>query len=133
MTLKIAIVGGPKTGKTTLADKMGKQTGVRVLHTDSVMALGWSEASERVAGWFDLSGPLLVEGVAVARGLRKWLASHPDGKPCDRVLWLSVAHEELKPGQAAMAKGVETVLREITPELKKRGVEVRQLRPTKES
>ena len=130
--MRIVIVGGPHTGKTTLANKMGAETGVRVLHSDSVMGLGWSEASAKVAEWFDFTGPWLVEGAACARALRKWMASHP-GKPCDRVLWLTVTHTDVSPGQAAMAKGVETVLREITPELKKRGVEVRSLRPKKEN
>jgi hypothetical protein len=117
---RLVIAGGPKAGKSTLAKKLG---GV-VRSTDSVRELGWSEASAEVAAWFDDEGDWTIEGVAAPRALRKWLSSHPKGRPCDRVLYISGAHEALSPGQAAMSAGVRTVWEEILPELKRRGVEV---------
>lgn len=146
---RICIAGGPRTGKTTLAGKIaadivtmecdscgwpaaehGCATPIlgRVIapvrHTDDLIHLGWSEASAAAALWFDEPGPWIVEGVAVPRALRKWLASHPAGKPCDVVYWLEDPHEELTPGQAAMTKGCATVWEEVADELHARGVEI---------
>ena len=69
------------------------------------------------------SADLIVEGVAVARALRKALGQTA-GRPCDRLLVLERPRLELSPGQRAMAKGVDTVLAEILPELRARGVAV---------
>ena len=116
---RIVIAGGPRTGKTTLSKLVGAST---VRHTDD---LGWSEASAEVSTWFDVDGSWIVEGVAVPRALRKWLAANPDGKPCDVAYWLEEPHERLTPGQASMAKGCAKVWGEILPELEARGVDVR--------
>lgn len=117
--MRLCITGAPKTGKTTLANV----SGLPVRHTDDAMDLGWSEASAEAAGWLDAPGPWVVEGVAVARALRKWLGQHPEGKPCDKVLWLSTARQPLTPGQEAMGKGAMRVLGDILPQLHARGVE----------
>ena len=157
---RTVIAGGPKTGKSTLADALdirpdpngcelcgSPERGGRystleegpgdplecplcdsipyVRHTDHLIHLGWSEASAAAALWFDTPGPWVVEGVAAPRALRKWLAAHPEGKPCDVLIVLTEPHEPLTPGQAAMAKGCETVLREVRGELERRGVEIR--------
>lgn len=115
--MRIAITGGPRTGKTALA-------GPNARSTDEAMGLGWSEASEHCASWFDDGGPSVVEGVAVPRALRKWLATNT-GRPCDEVVVLTEPRVARSNGQITMAKGVETVMREIEPELKRRGVKVR--------
>jgi hypothetical protein len=133
--LRICIAGGPRTGKTTLAGRLFERhdwlhdvpdcDGCGALHhTDDLAHLGWSEASAAAALWFDAPGPWIVEGVAVPRALRKWLAAHPEGKPCDVVHWLEEPHEPLSRGQAAMAKGCATVWTEIVDELIGRGVRV---------
>lgn len=132
--MRLCIIGGPKTGKTTLAAELAASRGplavgtaegaFRVRSSDEAMHLGWSEASAEVALWLDNAGPWIVEGVAVPRALRKWLAAHAEGKPCDIVLVLTTAHIELSKGQAAMGKGVATVWAEVLPELRRRGVEV---------
>jgi len=120
VTRRIVIAGVPKAGKTTHA----KTFTCTVLHTDDLIEFGWSEASEEVARkWLTQPGPWVVEGVASVRALRKFMASSI-AKPCDAVLYLSAPHVELSPGQAAMAKGVDKVWREIVPRLKARGVEV---------
>lgn len=132
---RICAAGGPKTGKTWLAEKLFEHRdwphdvpdcdGCGVLrHTDDLIHLGWSEASAAAALWFDEPGPWIIEGVAVPRALRKWLAAHPEGKPCDVVYWLEDPHEELTRAQAAMAKGCATVWCEIEDELRARGVEI---------
>jgi hypothetical protein len=120
--MRIAITGGPRTGKTTLAKTAAGTITVR--STDDVKGLGWSEASASAATWFDAQGSICIEGVAVPRALRKWLAAHPTGKPVDEIYVLTVPLAPQTPGQAAMGKGVMTVLAEITPELRRRGVKI---------
>ena len=108
---RVAIIGWPKTGKSTLAEKMG---GGR--STDDVMHMGWSEASAEVATWFDKPSPWIIEGVAVARALRKWRERHPSKPPpIDRLIRLRRPHVELNAGQIAMGKGIDKVLEEIMP------------------
>lgn len=129
---RICITGGPRTGKTTLAGEIVCERGLvdptligaRVRHTDDLMHLNWSEASHRVARqWLNEPGSWIVEGVAVSRALRKWREQNPDQPPpVDRVIYLRTPHEELTPGQRSMAKGVETVHREIEPWLEAHNV-----------
>lgn len=126
---RIVILGGPKTGKTTLASQMYLHDGrsyherPKVRHTDDLIHLGWSEASAAAALWIDEPGPWIIEGVAMARALRKWREAHPGERPpVDRVIRLTEPHVALTPGQATMAKGEETVWQEIAGWLLGEGV-----------
>lgn len=129
--MRLAIAGGPRSGKTTLAGRvheggLAAETplaliGAPVHHTDDLIDLGWSEASEKATEWFGPGESHIVEGVAVPRGLRKWLKANDRGKPVDMVIWIDGAHEELSDGQERMAKGCLTVFEEIVPELLRRG------------
>ena len=120
----LAIAGGPRTGKTTTALELALRSGTALLSTDSLAHLGWSEASQATAARILTAGAdLIVEGVAVARALRKALGQTA-GRPCDRLLVLERPWLELSPGQRAIAKGVDTVLAEILPELRARGVAI---------
>lgn len=116
--MRRAIAGVPRAGKTTLGRELSKD----VRSTDDTVGLGWSAASDRVAGWLNEPGDLVLEGMAVPRALRKWLERNPVGRPVDQVIWLATARETLSEGQEAMGKGAETVLKEIEPELRRRGV-----------
>ena len=123
--MRIAIAGYPRSGKTTLAQEMAEKDGVKVVrHTDDVMEMGWSESSEHASTWFDAEGPWIIEGVAVPRALRKWLARNPEGKPCEMVAFQRFAHEELTQGQKTMAKGCDTVFMGILEDLTRRGTVV---------
>lgn len=124
--MRILITGGPRTGKTTMAGKLGAELDIPVRHTDDLVGqLSWSEASEEIAKvWLADPRPVIIEGVALPRALRKWLAAHPEGKPADKIIYLSVPHVRLTDGQVAMTKGVATVWREVVPELLRRGVEI---------
>lgn len=115
--MRLCIAGGPKTGKTTLAATLG----IPVKHTDDALDLGWSEASAEVASWMSMPGPWVIEGVAVPRAIRKFLAANP-GKPCDKVIWLDMPRVDTTPAQDTMAKGALTVMAQILPELHARGV-----------
>lgn len=130
--VRICITGGPKTGKTTLANKLSLAGAAGlgaerdpVHHTDDTIPLGWSNDSAEVAKWFDEPGPWIIEGVAVSRALRKWRERHPgEPPPVDRVIRLTVPRVALSKGQAAMAKGEETVWQEIVDWLGDQGVKI---------
>lgn len=117
--MRVVIVGPPKSGKTTLSNQFD---GV-VLHTDDTIGMhDWSEGSEEVMRW--MQGDYdVIEGVAAARALRKFLNTFPDESPCDKVILMTNPRQQLSRGQATMAKAVETVMLEIIPELVRRGVE----------
>jgi broad-specificity NMP kinase len=122
--VRIVICGGPKTGKTTLSQTLKPQ----VFHADDYIHLGWSEASQAIADLFDqyAASAWVIEGVACVRALRKWLDSHPTGKPCDRVILLMEVKsmDGYTSRHSSMSAGVHTVFQEIEPELLARGVEV---------
>ncbi len=107
---RIAITGAPQCGKTTLAKTI---TDRPVLHSDDFKHLAWSDASQVMADKANaIEGPLIVEGVAVPRALRK-------GMKIDAVILLTqpkLAPEKRDPvrwkHQVAMGKGVMKVLRE---------------------
>lgn len=121
---RICIAGSPRTGKTFLATRMGELLRLKPLHTDDLIGhLEWSDASLEVSRWMGLPAPWVIEGVAVPRALRKRLAASPD-RPCDVLVLLSNPWEQLTSGQIAMGKGIRTVLEQIRPELRARGVEI---------
>jgi adenylate kinase family enzyme len=120
---RLAIAGLPRAGKSTLAAKLGVERGIGPRSTDDLIGLGWSQASETAAEWFDARGPLIVEGMGVPRALRKWLASR-NGCPVDELMWLGRPHEHLTPRQLGMGKGALSVLNGILDELRSRGVHV---------
>jgi hypothetical protein len=115
--LRIVIAGGPRTGKTTLAASLG----LPVFHTDDLIPLGWVAAGAAAADWIDQPGPWVIEGVTVARALRRWLKRH-DGAPCDLIAFLARPAIPRTRGQEAMAKGCAKIFSEIAPLLAARGV-----------
>ncbi len=129
MTHRIVIAGVPRAGKTTLALATSSLNAAPVRHTDDLLTThGWSDASATVAEWFDRAGPWVIEGVASARALRKWLLGHDGGRlPVDVVLHMSQPRAPLTDGQARMAKGCLTVWEQVRPVIVARGVCVIEL------
>lgn len=128
MNQRIVIVGGPRTGKSTLARGLRSEglptfcgdpaslakeiePGVTYLPERFAAKSEWSNGSAYVAeNWLAAPGPWCCEGVVMARALRKF-----SGPPPDRIIVIA-NHCPLTPvesGQAAMHKGVMTVWREI--------------------
>lgn len=121
MSNRVLIVGGPKTGKTTLADQLSKSNGYPVTHTDDFIEKGWSEASAHVAELLQKPGPWIIEGVAGTRALRKML--NQAAKPPDiHVIRLTEPHTARSTGQVTMAKGEQTVWAGIEDKLKELGL-----------
>lgn len=119
--MRILIAGVPRAGKTTLANSLQLEHGIAPLHTDSLIGLGWPEASAAAALWIAKPGPWIIEGVSVGRALRKWLAAN-SGKPADAIYWMPFHCVPLTRGQSSMASGCITVWSEMLPELSARGV-----------
>ncbi len=115
---RVVVVGGPGTGKTTLAQGLSQALGVPVRSTDST--IGWSESSLRAARW--MAGDGVVEGVAAVRALRKSLDA--GGPLPDVVVHLREPQDRRTPGQERMARGHDTIWAEVAPRLRRRGVQV---------
>jgi hypothetical protein len=124
--VKILVGGGTRVGKTTLSDALAAKYNCPLVHTDELIGLlDWSAASAQVAKWFDAPGPFVIEGVSIARALRKWMAAH-DGKPVDEVHISHTAKVLPTRGQARMTAGCLTVWCEIVDEVKRRGVVIHE-------
>lgn len=127
MSHRIAIAGGPRTGKTTLAAFLAPLHGITARSTDELVGeVPYADAAKQVAGWLDSLSPYVIEGVTVVRALRAWLRAHEKGAPCDVVYWSDTPKTEQTPGQATMAKGCATVWAQIEAELRARGVVVQR-------
>jgi hypothetical protein len=122
---RILIAGWPRAGKSFLAAKLGADLGIPVRHTDDLIAThDWSAASLEASAWMEEPGPWCLEGVAIPRAIRKYLARNSEGTPADVLYWSSTPREPLTTGQAAMGKGCTKVWDEIRDELVRRGMRV---------
>src|SRR6478736_3746392 len=85
---RLVIAGGPRAGKTTLAESLERPL-LPVHGSDELMAREWSESSLIASTWFDALGPWICEGLVLPRALRKWLArTGGDQKPADLIVYL---------------------------------------------
>ncbi len=105
---RIALAGGPRTGKTTLSLLVDRK--VRV-HTDDFRQYNWDQVPERVIAVCHSHPAFIVEGVQVGRCLRK-------GLQVDLVIWFEEPHEALSKGQMAMRKGCETIFHDWASNVK---------------
>ena len=122
---RIAVIGGPRTGKTTAAGALATHAGLSLYSSDDLIRLGWSEAStavaEQIASAYDFGG--VFEGVAVVRALRKLLKQSP-AAPVEQVIVMLTPQLGLTEGQRAMTTGTRTIIDEVLPELSARGVPI---------
>jgi hypothetical protein len=97
---RVAIVGPPRAGKTTLADKHAGQR--EVVHTDDFMQLDYEVLGVALSGYCAGKPAFVLEGVRAAHALRA-------GLDVDAAIWLETPFVELTPRQLDMAKGTRTV------------------------
>ncbi len=122
---RIAIVGVPGSGKTTYATKLSVQYALPVMHTDDLRGDSWSLQGTHTAQLLNQPGGWIIEGVTVARGLRKWLKANPaPNKPVETAVIMRTPYSQQSKGRARLGKGVLTVLEEILPDLRRRGVKL---------
>lgn len=124
------IVGGPRRGKSWTGNRLLRD-GAKLHDGEELKRLGVGlgpDGSLAASNWLDEPGPWVCENVIMARALRKWLARNPTGTPADLVVVLRFPVADRVKGQDVMAVGVETVWRQIEPELRRRGVKILQAR-----
>ena len=68
--------------------------------------------------------PWIIEGVAVVRGLRKWVAGHDTGAPADVLFIGQTPRVERTSRQSAMGLGFDTIWSEIAADVLARGMTV---------
>jgi len=99
---RIAIVGGPRSGKTTLAQLVIDRP---VIHTDMFRHLPWGDVPGTIIRACAVQPRFVVEGVQIARALRA-------GLQVDAIIYLDDPKAELTKGQMAMQKAIATVFNE---------------------
>lgn len=134
---RIVLIGGPLRGKSTLAKRIRDQYGVPTFCGDAKSmvrepdamttyvpeGIGWSESSLYVAeNWLSRPGPWCCEGVSMARALRKFININTNfAETLDDaiIIYIASACSTVTPKQESMAKGVESVWREIFTDFKR--------------
>lgn len=96
---RIAIVGGPRVGKTTLAKRVSDR---KVVSTDDFARQPWSSVPALIQDAVALASSFVVEGVQAARFLRK-------GGQVDAVIRLDRPKVPRTKGQETMAKSVNRI------------------------
>ena len=130
---RIAILGGPRTGKTTFATKLAKKLGLLVhstgkrsedpvVHTDSFIKLGWDEIPDHVIAKLELEPDFILEGCQAARVLRRWFKQDPTAPKLDRVYVFTQAKMRRSAAHDAMAKGISSIITGLLPQLREAGV-----------
>lgn len=100
---RLAIAGGPRCGKTTLACYVRDSIGDRPVFLDErFRGLEWAAVPLAMIAATEKLSRFVIESVNVARALRK-------GMQVDGVVYLHKPRVERIPGQIRMAKGVHTV------------------------
>lgn len=133
--MRVAILGGPRTGKTTYATRLAKSAGVKltstgkrsadaVVHTDSFIADGWDAIPANVIAKLEGETDFVLEGCQAARVLRRWFSQDPEAPKLERVVIFTKPHVKRSGGQEAMAKGIRTVIDGLLPALHKAKVQV---------
>jgi adenylate kinase family enzyme len=125
---RVAIVGGPRTGKTTFSRRLAETLGLPLVHTDDFIPLGWAGSGAKAAEVIARARRVIIEGVAVPRALRRLLKDHPRRRPIEALIILGRPKVKRTKGQEAMAKGLTKILAEIVPELARRGVVITRRR-----
>ncbi len=102
---RIAVVGGPQVGKSTLCRHCVKDR--PLFGTDTYKREPWKDQPAFILGMCHGVRKFVVEGVQTARALRK-------GLDVDCIVYMTESKVEQRlPGQERMAKGVATIMRDF--------------------
>ena len=104
---RIAVAGGPNTGKSTLVQVV---TDRDLIHTDAWKGELWDLQPGLIIAACAPLARFVVEGCQVPRALRK-------GLEVDCLIWLRNPVAERTDKQKAFGKGVTTVFESIAPKL----------------
>jgi hypothetical protein len=129
---RIAICGGPRTGKSTFASKLATELGIELFSTgkkalvatDNFMDVGWENVPRLVMERLLELDDWILEGTQATRVIRHWYRTAPETLQLDRVYFFERPWVVRNGGQNAMAKGVQTIWREVRAELHKRGIPI---------
>ncbi len=113
---RIAVVGGPKAGKTTLSLTVKDRY---VLHTDDFIDVNWDKVPQKIIDDLAQHDKFLVEGVQAARALRK-------GLQVDVIVTMNLPPNEemfLQDGQQRMGKAVATIMKDVDVDIPRINVE----------
>lgn len=99
---RVAIAGGPRCGKSTLSVTV---TDRPVIGTDDYKGIPWEVIPERMIADVIGKDTFVIEGVMVARALRRGLI-------VDAVVYMTLPKVKQLPGQVAMTKGVLTIFKQ---------------------
>lgn len=130
--MRIAICGGPRTGKSTFASKLARELGIELFSTgkkalvatDNFIAVGWDNVPTCVMERLVELDDWVLEGTQATRVLRHWYRTAPETLQLDRVYFFDRPWVVRNGGQNAMAKGVATIWREVRRELHRREVPI---------
>lgn len=119
--MKYVIIGGPRTGKTTLGTKLAEAAGLPLKSTDDLRHMDWDDVTPIVVQWLVDPEPCVVEGVRAVHALRI-IQDHDLVK--FRIVLLLHPQVELTGKQMAMADGILTIYRRIRERLRVSGAEI---------
>lgn len=133
--MRVAILGGPRVGKTTFATKLAKKHGLllhstgkrspdSLVHTDSCIGVGWDNVPAHLISKLSAQESFILEGTQAARVLRRWFKDDPDGPRLDCVYIFSIPRVARTGGQTAMARGVRTIIDGLLPTLHRAKVKI---------
>ena len=105
---RIAVVGGPVTGKSIITDNVSDR---KVFHSDDLPGLLWSERSQELMDLAKEHEAFVVAGIAADRAVKK-------GLDVDCVVHCTQVHADMyKPGQKTLKKQIDKRARELALKL----------------
>lgn len=101
---RVAIMGGPSTGKTELSGLV--YDGRPVHHNDTAKHLPWEDQPSHWMEQTKDQDSFVIEGVHAVRAVRR-------GLQVDAIIHLTKPHKPQSAGQQSMHKGQHTILQDV--------------------
>lgn len=108
--MNILIIGLPRCGKTTAADKMATEETVTISTDGLISQYEWSAFSDKVCDLLKQEGPWIIEGCSAVRGLRKYLRE--GNKLTFDVVWMDQPYVPLVGKQIGFAASLTSIWEE---------------------